>query len=401
VAFYLYVVTAIFAGGALVLRRRVDIYPIAVYFAGPAILSELSDATYVTFSIVSAAIALGAYSDRVMWPAHKEIDPRLVRSLIRVLHGMAFVGVGLTVALYGPRELFTIKTEQERSAALHLLWSASSTTGFVVSWMAGTRKSTATFALHLAAQLLAGDRTHPVLAIGAVVLHACYVRKRPHVRLSKWSVGTAAVALGLISFLGKDIYGATQYMIATGASMTEAINVRVERGNAIERSYEATHTQYILDRVLVDNFQLEPEYLWATPLHLVPGAARYSGSDLHHFSEAIKSRYFPGLSPQTGVAGNYWAEGLAVGGWAGLGVFLVIYLTGIRLFNAVLRRGNSAIRALFAAPAFTWVFYIHRCALFQIVSHEKKFLIVGLCAIGIAWALRMIARDVAIRNAPA
>ncbi|RYF45229.1 MAG: hypothetical protein EOO38_16400 [Cytophagaceae bacterium] len=215
-----------------------------------------------------------------------------------------------------------------------------------------------------------------IAAIGASLFFAstsefsllAYLRER---RFSWYVLVSVVLVVGLA---GKSLYGAF-FDYNRGADFATSLGYRLsEQVTNPTRTFEPYHVQSILHFAVIGGDRLDTSYLNSLPLQLLPFSGSLGG-DVHANSNAVKALYFSNWSDQSGVSGNFFAEGYMLFGAVGALAFILIYVVMLFPLARALCSKRLVIRLAGAFAAAFWVFYIHRSSLFQIISHEKRVIL--------------------------
>jgi hypothetical protein len=328
--------------------------------------------------------------------ARHQVPPDVERDRVaaNILLLMSLALLAIQVQQEGIAELFfTHKGSRSVDGRAFAAWTATVGLGFVLCVAHRWWKATLLFGVQLFLHLLMGDRTLPVLAILSliVIVHEgrATIAASTKAGLTISRLGASLLLVLTLGVFGKSIYGALADTTITGRSYLEALEVRVTGIESVRQTLEPYHTQSILQHVVSNDFVLDPSYLWSAPLFAFP-VSLPANYELHHFSETVKTAYYYAPREIGGIAGNFWAEGYAVGGWLGLAIYLLIFALVLIVFDRWSRRATGFAKAAAVLCGATWAFYIHRNAMFQIISHEKKYLYAFLFVLLVATVVRFV-----------
>lgn len=224
--------------------------------------------------------------------------------------------------------------------------------------------------------LVTGDRTQ--IVIETLVVGSCFLfmEKATVLNIYKRNFFISNILiLFLIIFglFGKVIYGAF-YDMFLGYSYFEALYIRIINFIKNPNSVESNHVLNIFSLVVNSNYKIDMDYLLYTPLMFFPFTSGFTINS-HFIPEYLKNTFFSGWSEKTGVSCNFFAEGYLSFGLLGAIVFVIIYLSGIFIFQKLLKSKNFYIRFFSLFGGVFWSFYIHRSSLFQIIAHQKRLCI--------------------------
>jgi hypothetical protein len=132
-------------------------------------------------------------------------------------------------------------------------------------------------------------------------------------------------------------------------------------------------------------------------LMLTPAHRSWVDFEFQAFQDVYKPVLFKNVD--FGLAGNIWAEMMAVGGWGGLILFLIVLLTGVSILNYLFFCSrNPLLVALISFLAFYVAFYIQRSDLAFLLSRMR---IVVVCALIIAFFSKLVLEAARCRRVPA
>jgi hypothetical protein len=144
------------------------------------------------------------------------------------------------------------------------------------------------------------------------------------------------------------------------------------------KDFEPSHTMVMFNAIAAHGLP----YHWSDLIRGLPAIlpfSTYMGVNAHLFSQVVKARYFPSWGPAAGVGANFWAEGYALQGLAGVVAFAVIVIFTLRyLERAIGRTQSSAVRATLLACGVILAFYVHRNSVEQILAFLGRYATLGI-----------------------
>lgn len=302
-------------------------------------------------------------------------DTRVIKSFFisgYVVTAIAFVFLALEVGVNG---FFQGKTDRTYNLHLYGVFISLVSLGFLYSFYLKKKKLLVFYLVFLLLLFLSGTRTHIVLCFMALLI-LIEVEKPSSSLLKRVFKIKFIVALMIISFIGlygKDFYASFIFAGGFNQGFVDVFLARVDNGGfigALNRT-EPYHTSSILQKVVEDEYRIETNYIMSLPIHFLPISSPFTDT-LHFFSTSIKEHFYSGWSESSGIGGNYWAEGYALFGLAGVFLFSFVYLFILFLLDLGFRKSGFRFRPLLALVGVFWAFYIQRNSIFQIISHDKR-----------------------------
>lgn len=364
------------------IKRPVDVFSMAyvsclIYFFPAAFpVYDASISEYLIYIAALCSVAASAYLYDGLFSSENDRVPdrRYIRSYLRSAASIVIPLLFFNL-LAAPFQV-TNKFGGEGGLAHYAL---AAFTGFLLLCSVHLRSKAwiAICALVYTWMVLRGDRTQVVIAAIAASLFFSsftdfslvkYLRSRRLI----WYILVSVV--GLVGLVGKSLYGAF-FDYNGGQEFAKSLVARVgDQINNPAKSFEPYHVQSILHFAVSGNDRLDSSYLESLPLQFMPFSGALGG-DVHASSNTIKALYFSDWSEQSGVSGNFFAEGYMLFGMTGAIAFVLFYVLALFPLARALRDRRAIVRLMGAFAGAFWVFYIHRSSLFQIISHEKRIII--------------------------
>ena len=290
------------------------------------------------------------------------LEPFVVVALIYCVAGYLLIA-----AMDGPL-FFLAPREEQAQSTVRLLWRWVNAVGLVSAVLANNRRAAIVFAAALAVYFLAGDRT--VLVITAFCLIVLYAQGRSLRDFFRWRIAVTAGAGTLLGLFGKPIY------LAIKAGSLDQLMLVGDSGwfELALTTFEPFVTFNILDLVLIHRFTMS---VWDVvagclgQLLLVPSAF---GLDSNSFNAEFTAEFVPDLS--YGVAGNYWAQGWAIGGVVGVILYGWILALSLRVLDGWSRKYSGTTRVLCGLIGALVAVYVHRNSLDNLLSFVRQIVLV-------------------------
>jgi len=191
------------------------------------------------------------------------------------------------------------------------------------------------------------------------------------------------LAAALLWF-GKGIHAGVQVWNSTGslsASIEPIRSLLAIRGKEVVMRSEPAVTQMILNEIVRTDYYIGPGHLKGVVYQVWPAPSMF-GVSSGEFNEIFQADLFPQF--RSGLAYNYWAEGMATGGWFMLLAFTALFIMGLLIINALSESPRLSVRCLALLCGAYWAFYIHRNSLGNIIAYERHLLYVGVTLFAIA-----------------
>lgn len=116
------------------------------------------------------------------------------------------------------------------------------------------------------------------------------------------------------------------------------------------------------------------------------------GAEVVSFNSYFQPALFPDV--KGGLANNIWGEMWAVGRWQAMGVFIMIFIFLLGVFNYLLSARCMALNALAASMGAYWAFYIHRNDIGFQIDLERRVLFIWI----LAWVISALLCNVMRRR---
>lgn len=370
----------------LTARRRVDFFTMAyfasvVYFipgyAGyDLFLTPLDPRAYTIFTAVLMGVwGSGAlYSRTALSPPPRAGGPEAV-----VLTAGAVLVVGFVLMQYGYGVLLQHKSTSPIPGEVSILWRVTASLGFVTACVTRRWSMAVVAGALLLLMFIASDRTAIAMVMVALAVEGFRrygaIRLGPRLRRA-WLPGLAAMVL---LWGGKVIHVAIQtaYRQQSLAAAGEVLRAPQVRTMLLVRS-EPFNTQALLNATLRNELRVGPDHLLDLPymLWIAPSMFGYSSAA---FNDAVQ-QFFPQIR-RSSMAYNFWAEGMASGGWLTFVLYLLVYLGGLWGLDRLSQTRHGGWRGVWLLMGAYWAFYLHRNSMASIVTYEKHVFYVGAAAV--------------------
>jgi hypothetical protein len=360
----------------LAARRRFDLFSLAflsscVYFLpgffgttltptrdfAPSASTPLEAGTYAVFCCVLAAVLGSGVLFARLAPIRAAVRVRLpaVEDVAAVSVGLGYLGL-FAVLTHG-RELlnpdkFTLLQSLDR-------WHSALTTFATVGAVtAAARKHWAILAASLplfGLDLFLGSRTTTALAAMAVILVLLAPMAPSRILLRQRRLVVVALAMTVLFFGWQQLFlplkrGDWAELFKRGVTPA---TYRTAFFNS-----EPFTIQAILNEVVRTQYRVPPDHLLDVAAVAVPFYSKFFESP-RSFNDYFQPDLFPAIR-LSGLAGNFWAEALAVGGWALLAGYVVFYVVTLAAGSFGLRSQSLHMRAVSAMAGAYFAFYVHR-----------------------------------------
>ena len=260
---------------------------------------------------------------------------------------------------------------KQRDDVLLLLWKWTAPLGLLASTLVKSRKLVLFHAFILFLVFLRGDRTLIAITVAAILV--AVTRDNP-----KWYLllrPSRVIGLGLAAagvFFGKSIYSGLKAGFS-GEGFQFAGRITTER---FLFQFEPFATYAHVDFVMRQNLHLRLgtffEGLFSNLL-VIPS---YFGLTSNTYGRMIE-RAAP-VRIDSGLAGNYIANGYSLGGMGGAIFFYFLLAWILRQCDARFNKSEGAWKLFWCCTGATFAFYAHRNGLDNIVSFMRQFAIVCL-----------------------
>lgn len=397
----------------ILLRRGVvDLFSLAflgsLIYALPAFLP--ADSFYVKNYFIYWMVIAGITATAVIFDNTRfsKLDVRQASrvSITTFLAWCALFAMALfifTILNYGWVGLFRLDDEIDRPERLLYLYSTFVSLGACTAFLHKRRGYLILFLFFVIFRFLGGDRTQIAMVLFSFMLLAPYRvvdRKKGNGRGRALMVVSCA-ALIIIGIYGKSLYTAFLATLRTDVSIIEAFHEVQDARNRTNdiltnlKVSEPYHINSMLGSVVEDDFRVDESYLHRVLWQFLPFSSRF-GSDLHLFSNAVKSRYYSGWRDRTGVGATFWGEAYANLRMAGVILFLLVFLLCLYVMNVLLRTSSTLLTPAIALMGAYLGLYIHRNSLFQIIGHEKRILYVLIFLLLLTWFVMQVRASLAV-----
>lgn len=291
--------------------------------------------------------------------------PSLLPAVSTVL---AVIVLGVVIFDAGFRIFQVHKLESNLNPIFYIGWRISASFAFLVGVVLRKKCVVATSALILLSTFFAGDRT----AIGLAIIATVWFKFSSQVHTRRKVIVGAALAgmLGFIIFFGKLL----QVVILTQGEFSIADAVTLVSGD-IKRAVMQTEPwatigvfSAILGSEIVAPIRLFFEaFAQIFPLPSLLGISSAS------FNDFYQPLLFPDYRERS-LAYSYWGEAYSYFGYAGLVIFLVIFLFGLEFFSRLTRSIYVPVKVLGYLGGAYWAFHIHRNSIASILAYERHII---------------------------
>ncbi|MER9082614.1 hypothetical protein [Mesorhizobium sp. M0028] len=237
-----------------------------------------------------------------------------------------------------------------------LIWKWSNALGLLIAayfftWSRLCKIYTVFFGAMIVVNIVAGDRTTPVIAMVGVIVSLSWGMPIGRAVFAPRAWLGAGLVLAII-FLAKPFYVA----LKTGASFGEVFNSMSTM--SFQMGWEAFGTHELLERVLALNVSYSP---WATvrdclaQFLVMPSAFGFGSTG---YNDLIQSQV---ISYATyGLASNFWAHWWSMFGIVGVIIGGMVYGLSLVFLNNLVQRSGGMTFFLFIILAATLGVYAHR-----------------------------------------
>lgn len=317
---------------------------------------------------------------------HKTVDNAfIVSALILCVAGYMAIAV-----VDGP--LFFLVSRDEQSVSyVRLLWRWINAIGFIAAIITGHGRTAIVFLTALIIYFLAGDRTVIIITAICVAIVSGYGQSLFRFFLTPRSI------IGGIVMLMLAVFGKPIYLAVKAGSLDVLISAfDMQWLNRAVKTFEPFVQHNILDLVVRYNYQIPINDLFEGllgQLLIIPSAF---GFDSNIFNTEFMAHF--GLNKLAyGIAGNYWAQGWAVGGFLGVAFFAFIYGVILRICNDRMRKYTGCLYILYALLGTMVAVYVHRNSMDNMLSFVRQIVIAILATVILAKFIRPIIKIKRIR----
>lgn len=294
---------------------------------------------------------------------------------------LCIAGYMVIAAVDGP--LFFLVSRDEQSVSyVRLLWRWINAIGFVAAILTGHSRTAIVFLSALIIYFLAGDRTVIIITAICVAIVSGYGRSVFRFILTPRMI-IGSIVLLMLAIFGKPIY------LAVKAGSLDVLMSAFDMQwiyRAI-KTFEPFVQHNILDLVVRYNYEIPINDLFEGllgQLLIIPSAF---GFDSNIFNTEFMAHF--GLNRLAyGIAGNYWAQGWAVGGFLGVAFFAFIYGVILRICNAGMQKHTGCLYILYALLGTMVAVYVHRNSMDNMLSFVRQIVIAILATVILAKFIR-------------
>lgn len=302
---------------------------------------------------------------------------------------LASLGLLYLFATQGLGILAASRAEQKSDAVLYL-WRWTAPLGLIASILSGSRKLLYFHLAILAVVFLRGDRT--LIAISAAAVLAAALQGKPWLRLFKPSyvAGCSIACVGI--FFGKSLFLNIKAWLVEKSSVTQGVTAVDQLYYQFEPLATYSHIGFVVRRDLEIPF-LDFLQSLAANLLFVPSSF---GLSTNIYGELIQRTAAERVD--TGLAGNYIANGYVVAGIAGAAVFYFIFALVLRICNTQFLKTTGVWKLFWGCTGATFAFYVHRNGLDNMMSFVRQIAIVCVMLAALAVILSFATRRRLQRN---
>jgi hypothetical protein len=401
--------TALAATGAvyfLTARRRVDLFSLAflsscIYFLpgflgftlvptrdfAPPAATVLDPTTYAVFCCVLASVLGSGILFARLAPLHAAVRLRLPSARQVAIVSLCLGYVGFFAVLTHGRELmnlnkFVLIQSLDR---WHSVLTTFATIGAVAAAINRSWRILGIALPLFGLDLFIGSRTTTAMAVMAVVLVWLSQRERSRMLLGERRLVLVALALAVVFFGWQQLF-----LPFKRGDLSDLLqrSIRPETYRVAVLNSEPFTIQAILNEVVRTGYTVDPEHLLEVTAVAVPFYTEFFESP-RSFNAYFQPDLFPGVR-LAGMANNFWAEGLAIGGWAVFLGYVALYVVALAAGSFGLRSRSPHILAISATLGAYLAFYIHRNDLLFELLLIRRFFACYVAALTLAFLLTRV-----------
>lgn len=332
-----------------------------------------------------AGVALFSSRSNDTGPTERASERSTMRRL--AMAAAIFGGLGLLYLIYtqGSQILISSRYDQHTDQVL-LIWRWTAPTGLIASVLCKSRKL---FWLNLATLFvifLRGDRT--MVAITMAGMLVAMMQSGPWLRQLRLKHLLGIATAILVVLLGKSVYLALKAWLGGEGELRTRVSIIDQIYYQFEPFATYAHVGYVMRRGLEIPISDFFQSLFANLL-IVPSAF---GLSTNIYGEMIQRTQRIG----SGLAGNYIANGYAVGGAVGAALFYFLLIWILRTCDIRFRRTSGAWKLFWACTGAVFAFYVQRNGLDNMLSLVRQIVIV--CILLAAGAVALSSNDGALRR---
>ena len=284
---------------------------------------------------------------------------------------LSLLGILYLIAKGGALFFFDDRADQVNDPVI-IIWRWIVIMGFLFATLERHRIGLVTFFMILAIIFLRGDRTIP--AIATISYFVVYFReKHAYQKFSKVFLNyrflSLSTFLAVVVIFGKSIYISVKqnnFQILADSLNPENLDKTLL---SLEPFVTFDHIPWVIDLNVKITFS---EFLTSVfgNLLIVPSTF---GVSTNLYNDTITAMLPFDLS--YGVAGNYWAHAMSVGGYVMVAIFAAIYAGSLIMIDRNLIDPKGRVRLSLAVIGALIAIYIHRNGLDNILSFVRQIFI--------------------------
>lgn len=347
------------------------------YYYGQRYLAEADPEAVLVILVAWGFFTLALFSlplNRVrhlsaVSPEHPDYFPQIISSLV-----LALIGV-LYLMYDGGIFFFLASRDEQVSNYFTLVWRWCIVIGFTASLLVGRRIIIALFVSLLALIFVQGDRTVFAIAAAIYILLAVGRAAGDH-RMAAVFRSPKNILLVIAIFIAV-LFGKPIYLSIKDLSLDPLLAyLEVQNLETIAMSAEPFVTFTHIDAVIRMRIEIPFRDFFISVfgnLLLVPSAF---GVETNLYNEALTAR-LPSMV-RYGVAGNYWAHGMAVGGLPGVACFACLYAGALGLLDRTFIDPEGRVRLGLALIASATAVYLQRNGIDNFLSFVRQIILAWL-----------------------
>jgi hypothetical protein len=221
---------------------------------------------------------------------------------------------------------------------------------------------------------VSGDRTIPFLVASAIFYR--YFQGLAPARLPKNARMALLSSFFVIPFaaVSKSIYA----ILPTHGFSSKTMSLVSENfWEFAAKDFEPSHVMLMFNRIVAHEMSFDSgTFLWGL-LAVLPFSTEL-GVDPHAFSNQVKARFFSTWGAESGVGANFWAEGYALLGLAGVLIFACLVIGTLWYIDRKVSKTSIGVgQATWLACGVIVAFYVHRNSLEQMLAFLGRYAIIG------------------------
>lgn len=297
--------------------------------------------------------------------APNALRPSLLLSTVALLFiaGYAFISLQ-----EGPLFFLNSRDMQETNI-IKLMWRWVAPLGLILAAKTRHWGFATFFFAGIVVYFISGDRTMFTITAVALII-ANPLRASSLAMIFKPLYITILLIAATIAIFGKSIY-----LSAKAFSLTPLLFALSPEGLELKiKAFEPFSTYNITDLIVRYDFSMPAGVFLeglAGQFLLVPS---YFGIDSNAFNTLFTNEFVPFLT--YGIAGNYWGQAYAVGGYAFVFFFGLVYMALLKVSDVFLKRGKMLTQLGAAMFGALVAIYAHRNSLENILAFARQLFLV-------------------------